>query len=97
MLLLLVENFWWAASWPFYTWLLAVEKAWGADGFKPPSQTPAPDRAQVRRQGVCQQESVMASDSFKPAIPEPPRQPVKMSIEQARRAFEAFISTSEKT
>jgi len=39
----------------------------------------------------------MASDSFKPAIPEPPRQPVKMSIEQARRAFEAFISTSEKT
>jgi phasin len=39
----------------------------------------------------------MASDAFKPEIPEPLRELVKMSIEQARRAFEAFISTSEKT
>ena len=39
----------------------------------------------------------MASDAFKPEIPEPLRELVKMSIEQARRAFETFISTSEKT
>ena len=37
----------------------------------------------------------MASDAFKPEIPEPLRELMKMSIEQARRAFEAFISTSE--
>ncbi|MGH9808569.1 MAG: phasin family protein [Terriglobia bacterium] len=34
---------------------------------------------------------------MKPEIPEPLRELVKMSIEQARRAFETFISTSEKT
>lgn len=39
----------------------------------------------------------MASDAFKPEIPEPLRELMKMSIEQAKRAFEAFISTSEKT
>ena len=38
----------------------------------------------------------MASDAFKPEIPEPLRELMKMSIEQAK-AFEAFISTSEKT
>jgi phasin len=38
----------------------------------------------------------MASDAFKPEIPEPLRELMKMSIEQAKRAFEAFISTSEK-
>jgi hypothetical protein len=27
MLLLLVKGFWWAASWPYSTWLLAVDKA----------------------------------------------------------------------
>ena len=40
----------------------------------------------------------MASDAFmKPEIPEALRELMKMSIEQARRAFEAFVSTSEKT
>ena len=40
----------------------------------------------------------MASDAFmKPEIPEPLRELMKMSIEQARRAFETFVSTSEKT
>jgi hypothetical protein len=27
MLLLLLKGFWWAASWPYSTWLLAVDKA----------------------------------------------------------------------
>ncbi len=39
----------------------------------------------------------MANDAFKPEIPEPLRELMKMSIEQARRAFETFASTSEKT
>ena len=40
----------------------------------------------------------MASDAYmKPEIPQPLRELMKMSIEQARRAFETFVSTSEKT
>ncbi len=40
----------------------------------------------------------MASDAFiKPEIPEALRDLMKMSIEQAKQAFETFISTSEKT
>lgn len=40
----------------------------------------------------------MANDAFmKPEIPEALRELMKMSIEQARRAFETFVSTSEKT
>ena len=100
MLLLLFKNFMWAAWWPYCTMLLAMEKAaqQAGQGFKPPPsapRAPAPppqDRGQDR-----QQESVMASDAFKPEIPEPLRELMKMSIEQAKRAFEAFISTSEKT
>jgi phasin len=100
MLLLLFRNFWWAALWPYCTMQLAMEKAarQAADGFKPPpqqpqgSQPPPPDTGPVR-----QQESIMASDALKPEIPEPLRQLMKMSIEQAKRAFDTFISTSEKT
>jgi phasin len=40
----------------------------------------------------------MANDAFmNPEIPQPLRDLMKMSIEQARRAFETFVSTSEKT
>lgn len=76
MLLLLFKNFMWAAWWPYCTMLLAMEKAAqrAGQGFKPPSapRAPAPppqDRGQDR-----QQESVMASDAFKPKIPEPLRE-----------------------
>ncbi len=96
MVLLLFKNFLWAAWWPYCTMLLAMEKAaqQAGGGFKPsPPRASAPpqDRGQDR-----QQESVMASDAFKPEIPEPLRELMKMSIEQAKRGFEAFISTSEK-
>jgi phasin len=96
MLLLLFKNFLWAAWWPYCTMLLAMEKAaqQAGGGFKPPpprASEPPQDRGQDR-----QQESVMASDAFKPEIPEPLRELMKMSIEQAKRAFEAFITTSEK-
>jgi phasin len=100
MLLLLFKNFLWAAWWPCCTMLLAMEKAaqQAGQGPKPPpspppvSEPPPQDRGQDR-----QQESVMASDAFKPEFPEPLRELMKMSIAQAKRAFEAFISTSEKT
>jgi phasin len=99
MLLLLFKNFLWAAWWPYCTMLLAMEKAaqQAGQGAKPPpsapraSAPPQEDRGQGR-----QQERVMASDAFKTEIPEPLRELMKMSIEQAKRAFEAFISTSEK-
>ena len=40
----------------------------------------------------------MSHDDFmKPEIPEPMRELMKMSIEQAKRAFETFASASEKT
>jgi phasin len=43
-------------------------------------------------------ESAMANDAFvKPEIPESMRDLMKMSIEQAKRAFDTFASTSEKT
>jgi len=40
----------------------------------------------------------MASDAFmKPEVPESIRDMMKMSIEQAKKAFETFAATSEKT
>jgi phasin len=40
----------------------------------------------------------MASDAFmKPEVPESVRDMMKMSIEQAKKAFETFAATSEKT
>ena len=40
----------------------------------------------------------MANDAFvKPEIPESMRDLMKISIEQAKRAFDTFASTSEKT
>src|SRR3989304_133591 len=91
MLLLLFKNFIWAAWWPYCTMLLAMEKAarQRGDGSKPPPSKPPPqDRGQVP-----QQESSMANDAFmKPEIPEALRELMKMSIEQARRAFETFVS-----
>jgi hypothetical protein len=40
----------------------------------------------------------MGSDAFmKPEVPESVRDMMKMSIEQAKKAFETFAATSEKT
>jgi len=96
MLLLLLKNFWWAAAWPLCTMQLAMEKAarQAADRPTPPPEPP------VRETGVVRQQESrsMASDAFmKPELPQPLRELMKMSIEQARRAFETFVSTSEKT
>jgi phasin len=104
MLLLLLKNMMWAAWWPYCTMMLALEKAAQREqAYKPqprpqpqqPQQAaqPAPQRGEVRRE-----ESQMASDAFmKAEVPEALRELMRMSIEQARRAFETFVSTSEKT
>ena len=94
VLLLLLKGVWWAAWWPYSTWLLAVDKAICRmnDGCEPP-QHQTDDEGQVRIR-----ESSMANEAFmKPEIPEAMRDLMKMSIEQAKRAFDTFASTSEKT
>jgi phasin len=99
MLLLLFKNFLWAAWWPYCTMLLAMEKAAqqaGQSSMRPPSAPRAAAPSPQNRGPVGQQESVMASDAFNPEIPEPLRELMKLSIDQAKRAFEAFITTSEK-
>jgi phasin len=94
MLLLLLKGYWWAAWWPYSTWLLAVDKALCRmnQGCDPPQhQTNDEEQVSIR-------ESAMANDAFvKPEIPESMRDLMKMSIEQAKRAFDTFASTSEKT
>jgi phasin len=97
MLLLLFRNMLWAAWWPYSTMLLAMEKAAQqsarAANPSPGAPPPAQDQTQARRQ-----ESPMANDAFMaPEIPQPVRDLMKMSIEQARRAFETFAAISEKT
>jgi len=92
MLLLLLKNFIWAAWWPYCTLLLSIDKA-AQQRERLQPEPPPQDRGQVP-----QQESSMANDALmKPEIPEALRELMKMSIEQARRAFETFVSTSEKT
>jgi len=94
MLLLLLKGYWWAAWWPYSTWFLAVDKALCRmnQGCEPP-QYQTNDEGQVSIR-----ESAMANDVFvKPEIPESMRDLMKMSIEQAKRAFDTFASTSEKT
>jgi phasin len=94
MLLLLLKGYWWAAWWPYSTWFLAVDKALCRmnQGCEPP-QYQTNDEGQVSIR-----ESAMANDAFvKPEIPESMRDLMKMSIEQAKRAFDTFASTSEKT
>ena len=39
----------------------------------------------------------MANEFMKPEVPDSVRELMKLSIEQAQRAFETFVSTSEKT
>ena len=115
MLFLLFKNFMWAAWWPYYTMLLAMEKAAAqaaANRPKSPPQAPQarpepPSRPapqvrpepQIRDRGVVRDEesSMAANDAFMtPEIPQALRELMKMSIEQAMRAFETFVATSEK-
>jgi phasin len=94
MLLLLLKSFWWTTWWPYSTWLLAMEKAMRQTGqdFRPPWQPQAYDKGQVRPE-----ERTMANDAFmKPEIPEALRDIMRMSIEQAKMAFDTFAVNSEK-
>jgi len=100
MLLLLLRNMMWAAWWLFSTMMLEMERAAEKrERAKPrtPPQQQAPQPAQERGK-VRPEESSMAADAFmKAEVPEALRELMKMSIEQAKRAFDTFVSTSEKT
>lgn len=100
MLFLLFKNFMWAAWWPYYTMLLTMEKAAAqaaASRPKPPRPGPGP-AARDRGVGPQPASSMAANDAFmKPEIPQALRELMKMSIEQAKRAFETFAATSERT
>jgi phasin len=61
-------------------------------GFRPARPEPG-NRPRAR-----DEESKMANDAFmKPEVPEHLRDVMKMSIEQAKRAFDTFATTSEQT
>ena len=95
MLDLFVRNFMWAAWWPVSVWLLTVEKAAARQRSAVPE--PAPAAQAFDRVQVPQQERNMANEFMKPEVPDSVRELMKLSIEQAQRAFETFVSTSEKT
>ena len=94
MLNLFVRNFFWAASWPLSVWLLMLEKA-----AKQSQGDPDPaSRPQAGELGnVRQQERIMSNEFIKLEISDSVRELMKLSIEQAQRAFETFVATSEKT
>ena len=104
MLFMLFKNFMWAAWWPYYTMLLAMEKAANQAApnrpKSPPQQAPqpepqAPDTRAVRHE-QSRESSMSANDAFmKPE--QVMRELMKLSIDQAKRAFETFVTTSEKT
>ena len=58
---------------------------------------PAPAAQAFVRGQAAQQERNMANEFMKPEVPDSVRELMKLSIEQAQRAFETFVSTSEKT
>ena len=95
MLDLFVRNFMWAAWWPVSVWLLTVKKA--AARQRSAASEPAPGAEAFDRGQVPQQERNMANEFMKPEVPDSVRELMKLSIEQAQRAFETFVSTSEKT
>jgi hypothetical protein len=96
MLLLLFKSFWWAAWWPYYTMLLALEKSMANQPARPkphPADAPRHTGGSVR-----DGEQSMAADALmKTEVPPALRELMKMSIEQAKRAFETFVATSEKS
>jgi hypothetical protein len=111
MLLLFFKNAMWAAWWPYYTMLLAMEKAATQAAAnrpksppsapqarpEPPSQTRPQPRPEPQLRGAREEGSMAASNAFMQAeIPPALRELMKVSIDQAKRAFETFVATSEK-
>jgi phasin len=94
MLNLWVRTWLWAAWWPVSTWLLMLQKA----AEKNRQDLRAKPQAGVSERQARGKESEMANDAFmKPEVPEQLRDVVKTSIEQAKRAFDTFATTSEQT
>jgi phasin len=96
MIGLLFRSFLWAATWPAATYLLMVAKA--ADRMQPEGNRPDGRTGDAGRGSVkAQERGGMANDAFKAEIPDAVRDMMRMSIEQAKRAFDTFAATSEKT
>jgi hypothetical protein len=109
MLLMLFKNFLWAAWWPYYTMLLAMEKAAAEQAAatrarsqqeKPqgapgpePRNTPPPRRDPAR---PAERKMPFPMAAVAPEISPALRELMKLSIDQARRGFETFVATSEK-
>jgi len=100
MLELLLRNMLWAAWWPYSTMLLALEKAAQQQQWETPQpkSEPTPTKQPTRgEEPVRRKETSMGSDAFaQPGVPEPLREIMKLSLEQARRGFETFVLISEK-
>ena len=88
MLRFLAKSLWWAGSWPLGMWLLALDKSASeaTKDFEPPSRTNVQNRRQAEQQHAAKSNDAIA----KPEIPEPLRGMLKLSIEQAKRAFDTF-------
>jgi hypothetical protein len=97
---MLFKNFMWAAWWPYYTALLTLEKvaAQQAAANRPKSPPEPPPIVRGATRHEPSRESRMSADDalMKAEIPPALRELMKLSIEQARRGFETFVSTSEK-
>jgi hypothetical protein len=89
-----LKSFWWAVWWPVGAWLLMGKKvASRRQAVFGRRQLKSGNRGQVRRQ-----ESIMTNDAFmKTEVPNSFRDLMKVNIEQAKRAFDTFAATSEKT
>lgn len=93
MLELLFRNFVWASYWPLSVWLLMAEKSLK----QAHAAEHQAEKREESREHRPQEERGMASDTFiKPEIPDSVRELVKISIEQTKRAFDLFASSSEK-
>jgi len=94
MLNLWIKTFLYAAWWPVSTWLLMLQKAAEKNQTSYRARQPGDGGGRQARS----EESEMANDAFmKPEVPEQLRDAVKTSIEQAKRAFDTFATTSEQS
>ena len=95
MLRFLGQVVWWAASWPLGMWLRALDTV-TSEATK--DSWPASGASDHNRPQAEQREAALSNDAImNPEIPESLRNMMKMSIEQAKRAFDTFVTTSENT
>jgi phasin len=95
MLRFLGQVVWGAASWPLGMWLRALDTVANE---ATPASCPASGASDHNRPQAEQEEAALSDDAMmRPEIPEFLRDMMKMSIEQAKRAFDTFVTTSENS